>query len=281
MAASSSSIDPEFTSQGRGPSPVPVQTDAGAEPPYEMETHANVEPTTHNTTTGDATTSYALVRDNEAHARLQLYRILQRPSVARDPEQAYEILRFLVHRTYVGVDGMEREGWQLLPGGGGDAGPATGHGQNALSGNDSTAPPIPTQSVPLNNTPGLASGHRRGVSTISDFAYQPCDSGFRKESPSEETRSAAAIEELLALLNIARDRPLNSTQTTAVNTTRNSSDESEDDAPSYRHDGEFTQWAQLREVVAAAQPGVNVTINVYSRLSPPRTQRRRDTENVT
>jgi hypothetical protein len=270
MAANSPSLFPESACESRSQSPIPIQIDADAEPPHEVDAPSHTDMTTHGIPTRSITASRTLVRDNKAHARSQLYRLLQKPSVARNPDQAYEIFRFLVNRVYMGVDGAEQEGWQLFSSDRGDTGPSSDHRQINLSDNNYTAQPNSLQWVLCNDTSGPASSHRREVSNISDFAYAPGDSGFKGESPSEEIRIAVATEEPLTLFNIARNRPLHSTETTAVNTTRNSSDSSVDDFPFNQPDGESTQWVRLREVVAAAQPGVNVTINVYTGSLPPR-----------
>jgi hypothetical protein len=151
--------------------------------------------------------------------------------------------------------------------------PALDHRRNALSFSDTTKPPDPALSTPRNATSGPTSGHRREISRISDFAYSPGDSRHTIRSPSEEDVSVQfekANEELLARYSIAKNRSLDSTQTTAVNTARNISDASADEMPLNLTVDVYdpAQWEDLRRVVAAAQPGVSFTFTVRNG-SPP------------
>jgi hypothetical protein len=151
--------------------------------------------------------------------------------------------------------------------------PALDHRRNALSFSDTTKPPNPALSTPRNATSGPTSGNRREISRISDFTYPPGDSRHTIRSPSEEevlAQFTKANEELLARYGIAKNRSIDSTQTTAVNTARNSSDASADEMPLNLTIDVYdsAQWEDLRRVVAAAQPGVSFTFTVGNG-SPP------------
>jgi hypothetical protein len=134
--------------------------------------------------------------------------------------------------------------------------------ETAFDASDATAPLNNAQNTLKLDTEPLTSGHRRNVSSISDFAYPPGiarnhlqDSEIHAPS---HARNISGDNEFVNLSNITSNESLGSMQTTAVNTRRNSS------VASDREDEEVDKWVQLRDIIAKARPGVIISINVYT-----------------
>jgi hypothetical protein len=232
-------------------SPAAIETENGVEapPPSPVEQPRQfdtspVEADTDIATPEDATLPRALAHDNKGrvHSKLASSRYNSSHSIANAPS-------------------YPRDGKQDT---------VLNHRRNAFAIGDTTAQPTSLQSAPRNASPKPASGHRRGISSTADFAYPPGDSGHTIRSPSEE-------EELAQFSRDANNTSLISRQTTAVNTTRNSSDTSADEVllDHLVDNLDPALYENLRGVVAAAQPGVKVhfTLNVHHGNVPSRQRR--------
>jgi hypothetical protein len=143
--------------------------------------------------------------------------------------------------------------------------PVLNHRGNALTYGGTAVRPTSLNSAPRTASSKPTSGHKRGISSVADFAYPAGD-------PRETMRSASEEEELAQFRRDANNTSLRSQQTTAVNTTRNSSDSSADEIAFADLAGEMDPdlYENLRRLIAAAQPGVTFTINVYNRNRPDR-----------
>lgn len=139
--------------------------------------------------------------------------------------------------------------------------PATNHRRRARSAIYDTAPPNPLQDTSSSHTSQPASGHRRNVSSISDFASSLRRSTTGSVStPGTETPSS---EDLATLANLLTNILSYSSGTTAVNSERNFSNASSEGSPLSSNVFGASEWAGLRDVVAAAQPGVHLTLNIH------------------
>jgi hypothetical protein len=251
MATDSSSSVPQSASEDASQPLAVIETENGIEapPPSPIEQPRQVdtiavEAVTEIATSEGATVPRALAHDNEAcmNSKLASPRHKSSHSIANDPSYSSDVRQV----------------------------PVLNHRRDAFALGDTTARPTSLQSAPRNASPEPASGHKRGISSTADFAYPPGDSGHTIRSPSKE-------EELSQLSKDANNTALISQQTTAVNTTRNSSDTSagEDPLDHLVDDLGPTLYENLRRVVAAARPGVKVhfTLNVHNGNVPSRQRR--------
>lgn len=139
--------------------------------------------------------------------------------------------------------------------------PVTNHRRRALSAIYDTAPPHQSQDTSSSRGSLPASGHRRNVSSISDFANSlRCSTIGSTSTPGTGTPSS---EDLATLANFLTNVLSFSSETTAVNSERNSSNASSEGLASSSNGIGANEWAGLRSVVAAAQPGVHLTLNVH------------------
>ncbi|KAF1914808.1 hypothetical protein BDU57DRAFT_305124 [Ampelomyces quisqualis] len=140
--------------------------------------------------------------------------------------------------------------------------PATDHRRRALSATHDAVVPNSLQGTSSNRTSRPAVGHRRNVSSISDLAHSLRHSTRNSASlPGTETPS---LEDLATLANILTSIMSYSSETTAVNSERNSSNASSEESFARSADINANDLEGLRDVVAAARPGVHIRINVYT-----------------
>jgi hypothetical protein len=143
--------------------------------------------------------------------------------------------------------------------------PALNHRRNALTYRGTTVRPTSLNSTPRTASSKPTSGHKREISSVTDFTYPAGDQRETMRSPSEDEESAQFRRN-------ANNTSLRSRQTTAVNTTRDSSDASAGEITLADLAGEMDPdlYENLCRLIAAAQSGVNLTINVYNGNRPDR-----------
>jgi hypothetical protein len=132
-------------------------------------------------------------------------------------------------------------------------------------------PYIQTKSSPKptpNSVASQPSHHTRNESSVSDFAYptyartrvRSLDQNFTFRPASSTTGNNV---EQVSGGHTRNEQSFDSTQSTVVNTTRNSSIAH---APPNH---ELNKWEQLQNIVAASPPGANIRIEVYTSSRKP------------
>lgn len=119
---------------------------------------------------------------------------------------------------------------------------------------------IPEEAASKSAKPPGAS-HTREVSNISDFAYRPGESGFTGD-PADQEVDRPHSDQINALANVVSNASFESFQTTAVNSDRESSEASSNEARHQSPNHEDERLDMLRKIVEAAKPGDTVKINI-------------------